>query len=185
MAQGGQETEIKIAVSGVAAARRLLRANGFRVWKRRVFEKNTVFDTPDLKLRKGRKLLRVREAHGVTLTYKGPPVVARHKSREELELQVSDARAIGALMGRLGFAPVFRYEKYRTEFRKAGSSGIVTIDETPVGVFFELEGTPAWIDRTARKLGFSEADYITVSYARLYVQWCEAQGLQPTNMLFA
>jgi adenylate cyclase class 2 len=59
------------------------------------------------------------------------------------------------------------------------------VDETPIGVYLELEGSPAWIDRTAFQLGFADKDYITASYARLYVEWCEARGVAPTNMLFA
>jgi adenylate cyclase class 2 len=184
MAQGGREIEIKIAVRDARTARRLLRLRGFRVWKRRVFEKNIVFDTPDLQLRNNSKLLRLREAHEVTLTYKGPPTVARHKSREEVELQISDARAMAAIVEHLGFAPIFRYEKYRTEFQLPGETGVVTIDETPIGVFIEIEGTPRWIDKTARNLEFTPADYVTASYSRLYLQWCETQGVQPTNMVF-
>jgi adenylate cyclase class 2 len=119
----------------------------------------------------------------VTLTYKGRPAVGRHKSREELELEVSAAPPMAAILDRLGFRPVFRYEKYRTEYRRPGSAGVATVDETPVGVFLELEGPPRWIDRTARALGFSERDYITASYGRLYLEWCERNGVAPGNML--
>jgi len=136
-----------------------------------------VFDTPELSLRRAATLLRVRQAGGVaTLTYKGPPVIARHKSREELELEISDARAMAAIIERLGLGPVFRYEKYRTEYRQPRRSGIATLDETPVGIYLELEGTPQWIDRAARKLGFAEDDYITASYARLWLDWCGWHG---------
>jgi adenylate cyclase, class 2 len=191
MTHTGREVEIKLRVSGAAEARRMLRAAGFRVSKRRVFEKNTVFDTSSQTLRKSARLLRVREIGKIAkLTYKGPPDGGKHKSREELELDLSDARTIGAIFDRLAYHPAFRYEKFRTEFRQYGSTGIVTggvatVDETPIGVYLELEGAPAWIDRRARKLGFAEKDYITASYARLYVEWCEARGVTPTNMLFA
>ncbi len=50
----------------------------------------------------------------------------------------------------------------------AAASGVAMLDETPAGVFLELEGPPRWIDRTARRLGFGEADYITASYAELH-----------------
>jgi adenylate cyclase class 2 len=185
MAHGGRETEIKLAVADRKTARRLLRAAGFRVLRRRVFEANTVFDTPELALRQAAALLRVREAGGVaTIAYKGAPTVSRHKSREELELEIPDARAMGAIIERLGFRPVFRYEKYRAEFRQPGSSGIATLDETPVGMYLELEGAPRWIDRAARQLGFTEKDYITASYARLYLEWCERRGVKPSDMVF-
>jgi len=186
MLHNGREVEIKLAVSGAAEARHMLRAAGFRVSKRRVFEKNTVFDTSSQTLRKSARLLRVREAGKIAkLTYKGPPDRGKHKSREEIELSFSDARAIGAIFDRLGYHPAFRYEKFRTEFRQRGSAGIAMVDETPIGVYLELEGRPAWIDRTARKMGYDEKDYVTASYARLYVEWCESRGVAPTNMLFA
>ncbi len=181
-----RETEIKLAVADARTARRLLRAAGFRVSKRRVFETNMVFDTPELGLRRAAALLRVRRAGGVaTVTYKGPPDVGRYKSREELELEISDARAMGAIFERLGLGPVFRYDKYRTEYRQPGRSGIATLDETPVGVYLELEGTSKWIDRAARKLGFAEKDYITASYARLYLDWCQRSGVRPSDMVFS
>src|SRR6185295_19400801 len=103
MSHGGQETEIKLQVSDANAARRLLRTAGFRVSKRRVFEANTVFDTPGSKLRQSEFLLRVREAGGVvTLTYKGKPRISKHKTREELELAISKAKPFAAILERLG-----------------------------------------------------------------------------------
>ncbi|HYW47136.1 MAG TPA: class IV adenylate cyclase [Bryobacteraceae bacterium] len=180
-----QETEIKLAVPDAGSARRLLRAAGFRVLHRRVFEANTVFDTPELALRKRVSLLRVREAgRTVTLTYKGPPAVSRHKSREELEIEIPSAPTISAILERLGFHVTFRYEKYRTEFHQPGRRGIAMLDETPIGVFLELEGTPRWIDRSARKLGFDDSVYITASYGRLYLEWCAGRGVKPSNMVW-
>jgi adenylate cyclase class 2 len=186
MLHNGREVEIKLAAPGLAQARRMLSAAGFHVSKRRVFERNTVFDTDAQTLRQSSRLLRVREVGKIVkLTYKGPPDGGKHKSREELELDVSDACTIGAIFERLAYHPVFRYEKFRTEYRQHRSKGIATVDETPIGVYLELEGNPRWIDRTARTLGFEEKDYITASYARLYVEWCEARGVVPTNMLLA
>ena len=185
MNHNGRETEIKLAVSSVAAAARKLRSGGFRVFKRRIFESNTVWDTSAQSLRRGSRLLRIRQAgtKGL-LTYKGKPGVSKHKTREELELEVSDTAALGAILGRLGYRPMFVYEKYRTEYRQPRAGGTATIDETPVGVFVELEGSPAWIDRTARRLGFSEDQYITDSYASLYLNWCKQQRVKPSNMTF-
>ena len=179
-----REVEIKLAVPSAAHARRLLRTQGFNVWKPRVFEANDVFDTPDFRLRNSEWLLRVREVkREAILTYKGPPEPGRHKSREELEVDASDPHTLAAILERLGFHRVFRYEKYRTEFRR-GKTGTVTLDETPIGVYLELEGPPPWIDRTARLLGFAEEEYITASYARLYLEACARKGCAPTNMVF-
>src|ERR1041384_889646 len=153
MSSGSHEIEIKLPVPDANAARRLLRNAGFRVLKRRTLEANTVFDTPEQNLRQTGRLVRLREAgSAVTFTYKGPAEISKHKSREELEVTVSNAQLLAAILQRLGFLPVFRYEKYRTEWGRPAQRGIATIDETLVGVYIELEGTPPWIDRTARQL---------------------------------
>jgi adenylate cyclase class 2 len=185
MSRSSHEVEIKLAVPGVAEARRSLYGVGFRVHKRRTFEDNLVLDTAALTLRKGATLLRVREAAGkTTVTFKGRPIASRHKSREELEYEASSARGAVAVFERLGFERTFRYQKYRTEYKVRGSSGVAMLDETPIGVFMELEGNPGWIDRTAAKLGFSERDYITASYGRLYLEWCEQNRRKPGDMVF-
>jgi adenylate cyclase class 2 len=163
------ETEIKLPLADVRAGRSMLRAAGYHVSKRRVFEANTVFDTGDLALRKSQRLLRLREAGGVaTLTYKGPPLPSRHKSREEIETALTRAGEFASILQRLGFRRVWRYEKYRTEFRQERGGGVATLDETPIGVFLELEGNSRWIDRTARELGFKPEQYILSSYGRLF-----------------
>jgi adenylate cyclase class 2 len=185
MSKGTQETEIKLAVKDARSARRLLRQAGFVVAKPRVFESNTVFDTPDLRLRTSSCLLRIREAGGiVTVTYKGVPMAGKHKSREELEVKVDNAAAMTTIAERLGYRRVFRYEKYRTEFHQPRRAGVAMLDETPVGVYLELEGTPHWIDLSARRLGFRESDYLTASYGRLYADWCAAKGRAPGDMTF-
>jgi adenylate cyclase class 2 len=179
------ETEIKLAMPDLRTARKLLRTAGFTVSRRRVFESNLIFDTPRLALRRASTLLRIRKAGAqITVTYKGKPAVGKHKSREELELEVADASMMDAIFERLGYRPVFCYEKYRTEYRLHRGAGMATLDETPVGTYLELEGAPAWIDRTARRMGFDEQDYITASYARLYLEWCRKQGVTPGNMVF-
>ena len=59
--------------------------------------------------------------------------------------------------------------------RVPANPGVVTLDETPIGWFLELEGSPDWIDKTARQLGFSEEDYVILSYAALYLTYCNEQ----------
>ena len=180
------EVEVKIRIRDVAATRRLLGRNGFRVEKRRVFESNEVFDTPESTLRANRRLLRLRRTgSNVLLTFKDKPVAGKHKIREEIELSLSDSTAFAEILNRLGFQPAFRYEKYRTELARPHDSGIVLLDETPIGNFLELEGPPGWIDRTAAMLGFSDQQYITSSYASLYLARCDERGIHPANMVFS
>jgi adenylate cyclase, class 2 len=179
------EIEIKLAVTDLQAARRRLRAAGFHVSKRRIFEDNTVYDTPGRDLRHAVRLLRVRHVGGsAKMTYKGHPLPSRHKTREELEVEVSSPQTTAAILDRLGFHPVFRYQKYRTELKQATGGGTATLDETPIGIYLELEGSPSWIDRSAQRLGYSEDDYITASYGSLYLDWCKRRRRKPADMVF-
>jgi len=183
-----REVEIKLPVPSAASARRLLARHGFRLAHRRTLQSDTVWDDPSGRLRRSGVLLRLRQAgRRAWLTYKGPALPGRHKDREELEQPLaSQATALlTAVLERLGFRPVFRYQKYRTEYRPQRGAGLVALDETPIGVFLELEGDPDWIDRTARRLGFSPADYITATYADLYLGHCRRLGRRPGDMVFA
>jgi len=185
------ETEIKLRVdsmgkAGVARARALLRKHGFTIIKPRVFEQNLILDYGRNTLRESNKLLRVRAAGKIfTCTFKGPELPSRHKRREELEFRVDDLECCLALFAALGFPISCRYEKYRTEFARGKEPGHVTIDETPIGVFMELEGPARWIDHTAKAFGFPRAAYITDSYRTLYEAWCRDRGIEPQDMRFS
>jgi adenylate cyclase class 2 len=179
------EIEVKIAVRSAAAARRTIREAGFKVHIRRLFEANVIYDRAAQPLRAAGKLIRLRQAGKTcTLTFKGKPVNARHKIREEVETTLSRHDAMDRILRELDLQPVFRYEKYRTEFTGDYPHAVITLDETPIGVFLELEGPARWIDRTARRLGFTPADYITLSYGGLYLAWCREHQIQASNMTF-
>lgn len=182
------ETEVKIRMPGGAGeALRRIEQQGFQVRIPRTLQIDQVFDRPEGDLRKARQLLRVRSESGrAILTFKGTPFPGRYKSREELEASTEDAAALMKILDRLGYVPAFRYEKYRTSFglpEDSDLSGVLALDETPIGVFLELEGSESWIDRTALRLGFSAADYMTVSYAALYREHLATHGGVP-DMVF-
>jgi adenylate cyclase class 2 len=184
--RSGIENEVKLSISDIARVRAVLADHQFSILHERGFESNEVFDTAAREFRARGELIRLREAGGrCFLTFKGAPLPGGHKRREELETPVERAEAIAAIFGRLGLVVVFRYEKYRTEYQRPGETGIVTLDETPIGDFLELEGEPAWIDRTAAELGFSRSDYILASYGGLYLDHCRRKGIVPRNMTFA
>ncbi len=179
------EIEVKISVPSLAAARRRIRDAGFRVHVPRVFEVNVLWDTADLRLRSQGKVVRLRQAGGLfTVTFKGKSMDTRHKVRDEIETRVEQSGPVERIFQEIGLKPVFRYEKYRTEYTAGTSRGVVTLDQTPIGDFLEIEGPARWIDRTAKQLGFSPADYITASYGGLYLQYCSAHGIRPSNMVF-
>ncbi|MSO20945.1 MAG: CYTH domain-containing protein [Acidobacteria bacterium] len=206
------ETETKIAIADLAAIRRKLRKLGFQPIHRRAFEDNVLFDTPARALRAVRCILRLRR-YGSRwwLTFKGTPEAdSRYKSRTEYESEVSNPEAVLLIFSSLGLVPVFRYQKFRTHFaaaralnaaaKSAVKSAVgkrassrqrarrpafeIVLDETPVGNFIELEGSRSAIDRAAKQLGFSSADYSTASYGALYIEWCKRLGREPGDMVF-
>jgi adenylate cyclase class IV len=85
----------------------------------------------------------------------------------------------------LGLHPMFQYEKFRTTYALPEIPNVkVEFDETPIGLYLELEGTVAAIDRAARSLGYSRTDYISKSYGALYIADCRRRGIKSTGMLF-
>ncbi len=185
-----KETEVKFRVTDLRNTRRRLRELGFRQSHARSLEDNTLFDTPDRALRKVRSVLRLR-SYGSQwiLTFKGTPAShPLYKSRLEAESEVRNPEAIRILLQSLGFVPAFRYQKYRTHFAAPEDSRAqacdVALDETPIGNFLELEGSRRAIDRVARQLGYSRADYMTASYGALYLEECARKNVVPGDMLF-
>lgn len=165
-----QEIEIKFRVANLRALARKLRAAGFRLVTPRTHELNTLYDLPSRALRTRGELLRLRN-YGAewVLTHKSRGTAGRHKSRVEIETRVFDGKKMDAILRGLGYAPSFRYEKFRAEW--TDGKGQVVVDETPIGTFSEIEGAPRWIDAIAKKLGVAEADYITANYAGLFLEW--------------
>lgn len=179
------ETEIKLRVPDAAEARALLEKHRYAVARPRVFESNAIYDTAEHSFRLRGELIRLRRAGNVhTLTLKSPALSGRHKRREELETRVADGAVLEAILERLGLTVAFRYEKYRTEYGRETEGGLITVDETPIGTFLELEGPSAWIDTAAAELDFGESDYILSSYGALYFEYCRWHRIEPGFMVF-
>ena len=179
-----REVEIKFLVADAKALARKLRAAKFRLLTRRTHEMNVLYDRPGNPLRRRGEILRLRK-YGPrwTFTHKSKGTEGRHKLRQELETEVANGTALEGILGALGFARSFRYEKFRSEW--TDGSGHVVIDETPIGTVAEIEGAPRWIDRTARLLGVQPGDYITLSYGALFDQWKRRTGSTAKEMTFA
>lgn len=182
------ETEIKFRVADTAALESRLTSLGFHLVTPRSFESNTLYDTPDRTLRRKRELVRIRQYDGRwLLTHKRVPDSGvgedAHKHRVETETILSDGSALAEVFASIGFVPVFRYEKWRTEWSDAG--GHCVIDETPLGIFAELEGSPEWIDRIAQELGIAPEERMTLSYGRLFELWKEQTGSTANDLTFA
>jgi len=161
------EREVKLEFPDEASAHAAMRAIGATPLHPRRLQRDTIFDTPDGRLRGTGRVLRLRDDGGQAyLTLKGPPQPDVMKVRDEQETSVHDGAVVAASFAALGLVAAFRYEKYRTEFSVNGA--VLALDETPVGVFLEIEGGEAAILAVVRLLGRTEADFIRESYRALF-----------------
>ena len=208
-----EEIEIKLRVRDVDAFRSRLKRLHAREISPRTYESNTLYDTPRHDLRRHGQLIRIRIEHSASrfgkrhpreatpaiLTYKGPSNSPRgpgktgihsqirnhFKIKDEAEVSVANADEMARILHALGLQPVFRYEKFRTTYALPGIHRLkVEFDETPVGIYLELEGPVKAIDRGASRLGYERKDYLKETYGSLYLADCRRRGQKPGNMLF-
>ncbi|HEX3570550.1 MAG TPA: class IV adenylate cyclase [Acidobacteriaceae bacterium] len=206
------EIELKFPIDDLARLQLRLPLLGFQLDTPRTFEQNTLYDTPDRVLRRTTQILRIRRYGEIwTATHKRTPgntadgEETRYKIRIETETRVEDGPALAAIFEQIGYAPVFRYEKFRTEWSQAtptiegplfsnaelpsevaelAKPTHLVIDETPIGDFAELEGPPAWIDQTLAALGINPSSCLTDSYGRLFLAWKSRTGSPAENLTF-
>jgi adenylate cyclase class 2 len=183
MATTAFEREIKLRFPSAEEAREAVLATGATPLFGRRLQEDALLDTEDEDLRRNRCVLRVRMENGKSrITYKGPAQPSLMHVREELETLVGDGEVLLRVFGELGLHIWFRYEKYREEF--SHEDVLVAIDETPVGVFVEIEGSEQGIADMTAALGRTSADYIVDSYRALFLQHREQLGLDGPDMVF-
>jgi adenylate cyclase class 2 len=189
------EIELKFPVADPEILQVRLPQLGFHLVTPRTFEHNTLYDTPSRTLRLRRQLLRIRQYGNLcTVTHKRQPDqedpvdTSRYKIRIETETIVAERETMAEIFGQLGYAPVFIYEKFRTEWSYSIDSEItahLVIDETPIGNYVELEGPTAWIDETLATLNVDPATCITDSYGKLFLDWKQRTASPAENLVFS
>jgi adenylate cyclase class 2 len=187
MSDGPLETEVKFRVERREALEERLRALG-ATHEEVENEVNLLLDDDEMSLRVGGRALRVRTVDGLgLLTFKGPASFEGGiKSRLELESGVDDPGAVLALFDGLGYRPRFRYEKRRTTWRfDDPARPLFVLDETPLGLFAEIEGGTDAILALAAELAVPESAFLHSSYWGLWQAAREVDPGLPHDMLFA
>lgn len=168
------EQEVKFFLDDPAGLRRRLEALGARPYQPRMHEANIRFDTADGTLTRAGKVLRLRKAGKVILTYKEPetpapagtPAPARRSL--ETEIVVDSLEKTAHLLQSLGFRPLVRYEKHREVFH--WKSVLLMLDQLPFGDFLELEGPDlAELHQTADPLGLDWTAALQTSYMGIFL----------------
>jgi adenylate cyclase class 2 len=158
----------------------------------RVIETNIIFDRPDASFSAAAQGLRVRQVRDPdtgkelpsTLTYKGPPQAGPLKSREEIELTVSNGPAAAELLRRLGMQPVITFEKQRESWDLKGCH--VELDQLPhLGSFVEIEG-PAepQVMQVRDLLQLNDHPIIKSSYAAMLLNFLNKTGTTERTIKF-
>lgn len=177
------EREIKLRFDSADQARAAVLAAGVTPLHGRRLQEDALLDTDDGRFRERQCALRVRMENGKSrLTYKGPVQPGPMKVREEIETIAGDGEILIRVLAEAGLRVWFRYEKYREEF--ALEDLIVAVDETPVGVFVELEGSEVGIQTMAAALGRQPSDYILDSYRALFLRHRAVHAIAAQDMVF-
>lgn len=177
------EREIKLRFGSVEEARAAIETSGATPLRGRRLQEDALLDDEDETLRRRGCALRIRSENGKSqITFKGPIQPSAMKLRDEFETVVGDGALLLRIFEELGFHVWFRYEKYREEY--AHEDVIVAIDETPVGVFVEIEGSEQGITAMAEGLGCGAGDYVLDSYRGLFLKLRDTYGLTGSDMVF-
>jgi adenylate cyclase class 2 len=181
------EIELKFTVIDANALRSSIESLGFTLITERTFESNTLYDTADRQLRSRKQILRLRNyGDRCTLTHKRQSDQndgdQRYKTRIETESLIEDCSALAEVFHQLGYEPVFRYEKFRTEWEQ--DNGHLVLDETPIGIWAELEGAPEWIDTMLDRLEIAPELCSTDSYGKLFLRWKDDTRSPAENLTF-
>ena len=162
-----QEIEVKFLVRDYNTLINKISDRQLLCIQERVHELNLRFDLSDGSLLARRQVLRLRMDTDARLTFKGPGVLVDEVlQRKEIEVVVSDFEATKRLLEALGYQVVMMYEKYRANYQL--NSLVVSVDETPFGLFVELEGeSPDQIRGAAEIFGFDWENRVNLSYSAL------------------
>jgi adenylate cyclase, class 2 len=184
------EIEAKMRVESFDPVRAKLREGGAS-GPAEHFEVNTFFDTEDRSLLAADEGLRLRRDKDVAagsekhvITYKGPRQHGPLKSREEVEVGVSDSAAASLLLERLGYLRTLSFEKRRESWKLDNCK--VELDEVPhLGRFVEVEGPDeSSVMKVREKLGLASRPIVKSSYIALLMSYLQERGRATKTVTF-
>jgi adenylate cyclase class 2 len=178
-----QEIEVKFALRDRPALVSRLRSAGAERLYHETFEDNMVLDRRG-ELRTKGALLRIRKfGKYVLATFKGPVgFEGGVKTREEVQTGIESFELAIQLFDSLGYKPVFRYQKFREVWRLKDAE--VVLDRTPIGDYFEIEGSLERIREIVGLLQLNMDEAIRASYSDLYRQQRRTRPDLPEYMVF-
>ncbi|GGL53803.1 class IV adenylate cyclase [Halocalculus aciditolerans] len=150
-----------------------------------VHQSDTYYNAPHRDFEATDEALRIRRVRfeddterteAARVTYKGPKVDTKSKTRREIEVGVGDGDDMGAILEALDFDPAATVNKTRTHFDFKGYT--VTLDTVEgVGEFVEVERESGDVESARegafdvlRDLGLDPESQVTTSYLGLLLE---------------
>lgn len=136
------EVEVKAKIDGFDKMRkRLENINAIKIKTER--QEDRYFNSPVKDFAKTDEALRIRETksdekHNLFITYKGPKIDAKSKTREEVEMKIEDADKCSKIFENLGFKEVRTVVKDR-EYYKYENFEISLDDVHGLDPYMEIE----------------------------------------------
>ena len=186
------EVEVKIPIENRKSVEEALNRIGAQKMNSET-QVDTYFDHPARAFQKTDEALRLRNRHPEVegdekdnttttpyeLTYKGPKLESRSKSRVELSVHISNIDSAQLILESLGFKHVATISKRRV-FYTIDSITVSVDDVEDVGLFLELERIVASRDdmnpaldmifNLVERLGLDSSNSIRTSYLELFLQ---------------
>jgi adenylate cyclase class 2 len=138
------------------------------------------FNSPSRDFRRTDEALRIRiKEEGARLTYKGPKLGSRTKSRLELTVELDNPMAMEKILAELGFWPSGEVRKRRTKYT-LGEVTFALDDVEGLGSFLEIEA-PAeddWADKQEMVLAILKRLGQDESIRKSYLELLEEQRLK-------
>ncbi len=170
------EVEVKVKLNDLKEFKKRILELGAKRFKK-VLEEDIYFKHPSVDFKKTDEALRLRRVNGkINLTYKGPKLSSISKTREELNVEISDFNTCKLLFEKLKFQILAHVSK-RREVYLIDDVKIYVDDVKDLGVFaeFEILVKEEGYVKTAEdkvfnlieRLGFKRSDSITLSYLEL------------------
>lgn len=147
------------------------------VLKRTEHHHDIYFNSPSRDFRRTDEALRIRiKEEGARLTYKGPKLDTRTKSRLELTVELDDPLAMEKILAELGFRPSGEVRKQRTKYT-LGEVTFALDDVEGLGSFLEIEASAEddWADQQERVLEILQRLGHGESIRKSYLELLEEQ----------
>lgn len=173
------EVEVKVPLEGIGSLRSKLMELDCTCLGREGHE-DTYYNGTDRDFAATDEALRLRRVDGrCVITYKGPKIGTRSKSRREIELEVGNAASADEVLTALGFTRVMTVTKTRENYR--WGRYIISLDTvTDLGHYMEIETdaeneseVPPKVEEMTGllgQLGIKQDAVITESYLELLLE---------------